>query len=174
MYFCNMNLQYQHLLPLDFSPSSRVWLYQSSRLFSLQEAFEIEDLLSEFCDAWQSHGEKVKGYGNLLFGQFVVLMADETTSQVSGCSTDSSVHFIKNLEKKYGVDFFNRTNLAFVINEKIQLLPLSQLSYAFENGFIKQDTLFFNNAIQTKQELENNWIIPIQASWLDKKVKLDA
>lgn len=165
-----MNLDYQHLLPENFAPQSRVWIYQSSRLFSLSEAFDLEDLIKEFCEQWTSHGADVKAYGNLFFGQFVVLIADETITGVSGCSTDSSVRFIKSLEQRFHVDFFNRNNLAFVVKDKIQLLPLNQLNYAFQNGFITSDTLYFNNLVLNKQELETKWIIPVKDSWLAKKM----
>ena len=62
--------------------------------------------------------------------------------------------------------------LAFVVKEKIQLLPLTQLQYAADNGFIDGDTLYFNNLVQTKEELENKWIIPIKDSWLKTRIKL--
>lgn len=165
-----MNLEYKHLLPEDFSPASRVWIYQSSRLFSLSEAFDIEDAINQFCEEWRSHGADVKAYGNLFFGQFVVLMADETQAAVSGCSTDSSVRFIKQLGEQFRVDFFNRTSLAFFIKDKIQMLPMSQVTYAIDNGFIDGETLYFNNLASTKEQLENEWIIPIKDSWLAKKL----
>lgn len=165
-----MNLEYKNLLPQDFSPFSKVWIYQSSRLFSLGEALELETRINDFCIQWQSHGEKVKAFGTLFFGQFIVLMADDSVS-VGGCSTDSSVRFIKSLGEDYKVDLFNRTNLAFYINEKIQVLPLSQISYAVENEFLKSDTLHFNNLVQTKKELEDKWIIPIKDSWLASKLQ---
>ena len=169
-----MNLEYRHLLPEDFASESRVWVYQSSRLFSLSESLEIEQLLQEFSARWQSHGAQVKAYGNLFFGQFVVLMADESRAGVSGCSTDSSVRFIKGLEQQYGVDFFNRNNLAFVVKEKIQMLPLNQLPYAFQNGFITPETLYFNNLVTTKKELEQAWLVPVKDSWLAKRFSLPA
>src|SRR5215212_5039036 len=115
-----MNLEYKSLLPDGFSPKSRVWVYQSGRLFTLSEALEIETLLNKFASEWRSHGAEVDAYANLFFGQFVVLMADETRAGVSGCSTDSSVRFIKELGEKFGVDFFNRTSLSFIIKDKIQ------------------------------------------------------
>jgi hypothetical protein len=167
-----MNLEYKYLLPDHFSASSRVWVYQSNRLFSLSEAFEIEDLIGQFTAEWKSHGADVEAYGNLFFGQFVVLIADETKAGVSGCSTDSSVRFMKSLGEKYSVDFFNRTNLAFVVKEKIQVLPMNQLSYAAQNNFITGDTLYFNNLVQTKKELEESWMIPVKDSWLAKKLSV--
>lgn len=169
-----MNIEYKHLLPEEFAAESRVWVYQSSRLFMLSEALDIEDLINKFTAEWRSHGAEVSAYGNLLFGQFLILMADERQSQVSGCSTDSSVRFVKDLGERFKVDFFNRTNLAFVVKDRIQMLPMNQVQYAIDNGFITPDTLYFNNLVQTKGELENNWIIPVKDSWLRNRIAVRA
>ena len=68
---------------------------------------------------------------------------------------------------------FDRTTLAFVVKDKIQLLPLPQLQYAADNGFIDSDTLYFNNLVQTREELENNWIVPVKNSWLKNRIRLE-
>ena len=170
-----MNREYKHLLDGNFHSDSRVWIYQSSRLFSLNEALEIETMLNQFVQNWVSHGTPVKAATHLFFGQFIVLIADETATGVSGCSTDSSVRLIKEIERMFGVNMFDRTSLAFLLRDKsdryrVQLLPISQLQYAIDNGFMSPDTLYFNNIVQTKAELENNWIIPIKDSWLAKSI----
>ncbi len=168
-----MNLEYRSLLDPDLHPQSRVWIYQASRVFSIGEALDIESLVNEFTAGWKSHGAPVKATGYLFFGQFIILMADETATGVSGCSTDSSVRFIKEIEQRFGVSMFDRTTLAFVVKDKIQLLPLPQLQYAADNGFIDSDTLYFNNLVQTREELENNWIVPVKNSWLKNRIRLE-
>ena len=168
-----MNLEYKSLLNENFSPDSRVWIYQSRRLITLSEALAVEDLLNDFTDKWLSHGTPVKGAGYLFFGQFIILMADEKATGVSGCSTDSSVRLIKDIEQRFGLNMFDRTTLAFLVKDKVQLLPLSQLQYAFDNRFIDSHTLYFNNLVQTKVELENNWLIPIKDSWLSKRITVN-
>jgi hypothetical protein len=169
-----MNLEYKHLAPADFSPSSRVWIYQSSRQFSIPEALKLEGEIKDFCKEWTSHGDKVKAFGNLFFGRFIVLMADESMAAVGGCSTDSSVRFIKDTASRYGVDLLNRTDLAFIRNEKVEILPLQQLKYAAENGFISGETLFLNNLVATKKEWEDHWIAPVKDTWLVKKISVNA
>lgn len=169
-----MNWNFQSLLPADFAPDSRVWIYQSSRLFAMGEALQIEDLLNEFVSHWKSHGTPVKGFGTLFFGQFIVLMADENATGVSGCSTDSSVRLIKQIEDLYKVNLFDRQLLAFQVKDKVQLLPLSQLQHAVDNNFISPDTLYFNNLVQTKEELENKWMIPVKDSWLTRRIAIKA
>ena len=165
-----MNFEYKHLLDEDFDPGSRVWIYQSSRLFTVSEALQIEEMINQFAQNWLSHGIPVKGAAHLFFGQFVVLIADESATGVSGCSTDSSVRLIKEIEKIFGVNMFDRLALAFIDKDKVQILPMPQLKYAVEQGFITADTLFFNNVVLTKEQLENNWIIPVKDSWLAKKI----
>jgi hypothetical protein len=165
-----MNLEYRSLLDESFSPRSRVWIYQSNRLFTLSEALDIEVLLKQFTADWKSHGIPVKGAGYLFFGQFIVLMADEEATGVSGCSTDSSVRLIKDIETRYGVSMFDRTMLAFAVKDKIQLLPFTQLQYAIENGFINSDTLYFNNLVDTKEMMEKKWIAPVKETWLFDRV----
>jgi hypothetical protein len=168
-----MNLEYKYLLEGNFHPDSRVWVYQCNRVFTLSEALDIEEMLKEFTLQWKSHGTPVKGEAHLFFGQFIILLADETATGVSGCSTDSSVRLIKDIEQSFAVNMFDRTTLAFVVKDKVQLLHLSQLQYAFDNGFITGDTIYFNNLVQTKEELETKWLIPVKDSWLAKKVKLN-
>lgn len=167
-----MFTKWKSLIPEDFNPTSRVWVYQSNRMFFLSEALQIEGLLEDFTANWQTHGTPVKGYANLLFGQFVVFMADETAAGVSGCSTDSSVRVIKEIEKLFKVNMFDRTTLAFIRKEKVEMIPLNQFSPAMNSGLIGPETLYFNNLVATKNDLLHNWIIPIKDSWLAKKFPL--
>ncbi|HVZ25898.1 MAG TPA: hypothetical protein VG842_07590 [Sediminibacterium sp.] len=165
---------FQSHLPEDFHPDSRVWIYQSGRLFTMAEALSMEPVLQAFVQSWNSHGKPVKGYANLFFGRFLVLMADESATGVSGCSTDSSVRLVQSLEKNFNTDFFNRQQLAFYIKEKVEVIPLSQLPYAWENGFITGDTLYFNNLAATKTAWEREWIVPVKNSWLASRLNKPA
>ena len=108
---CIMKLDYKDLLDDNFHPDSRVWIYQASRLFTLAEALAIEELLNEFTAAMEKSGSPVKGAAYLFFGQFIILMADETATGVSGCSTDSSVRLIKDIEQRFKVNMFDRQRL---------------------------------------------------------------
>ena len=167
-----MDISFEHILPTNFDDHSKVWIYQSSRRFAMSEALEMEEMMQEFVEGWNSHGTPVKGYANLLFGQFVILMADETATGVSGCSTDSSVHLIKKIEQTFKVNMFDRLSLAFIIKDKIELLPLTQLNYALENNFITRETLYFNNLVSTKKDLLQKWIVPAKESWLANKLSM--
>ncbi|HRO43571.1 MAG TPA: hypothetical protein PL009_12110 [Flavipsychrobacter sp.] len=160
------------LIPNDFSDHSRVWIYQGSRPFITKEQKEIDEQLHQFYAQWQAHGEPVKGWAKLLFNQFIVVMADETGTNVTGCSTDGMVRVIKSLERQYEVNFFDRMTLTFLIAEKAEMLPFSQVQYALEKGYINEHTLTFNNIATTKKELLESWLVPLKESWLAARLNL--
>ena len=161
-----MNINFQGLIPQDLNDNSHVWVYQSNRPFTIQEAISIEVLLHNFTKEWKSNGIAVKGYANLFFGHFIILMADESATGIRGFNADDSIRLIKNIEQDYKVELFDRLMLAFIIQERIQLLPLAGLNLSIEKDLVTPDTLYFNNTILTKRELLNKWIIPVKKSWL--------
>lgn len=166
-------MQYQeltNLIPTDFADNARVWVYHSSRAFIEKEAKEINEQLYQFYVQWQSHGAPVKGWAQLLFRQFIVVIADETEVMVGGCSTDSSVRVIKSIERQYDVNFFDRMMLTFLRKGKAEMLPFNQVQYALDKGFIDKETLVFNNIVLNKKELMENWLVPLNKSWLASRV----
>lgn len=160
----------QSVLPIDFSDQSRVWIYQSSRAFIEKEQQEINEQLLQFYTQWTAHGAAVKGWAQVVFGQFIVIMADESMVQVSGCSTDSSVKVIKSIERQYSVNMFDRMSITFLRKGKAEMLPLGQVQYAIDKGFIDGNTYLFNNAVYTKKELLEHWLVPLRKSWLAERV----
>jgi len=167
-----MNLEYAHLIPEDFHPESKVWIYQCSRMFGMIEALKIEDTLNSFVADWKSHGAPVKGFATIFFGRFIVLMADETVATIGGCSMDNISRMIKSIEDEYKVSLLDRQTLAFVIKDKVELLPLQQIQYGIDNNFIDADTLYFNNLVMNNEQLKNNWIQPVKMSWLGKRYNM--
>lgn len=163
----------ESIIPTDFSANARVWIYQSSRAFIDKESSEINEQLLQFYTQWQSHGAPVKGWAKLLFNQFIVIMADETEVMVGGCSTDASVRIIKSIERQYEVNMFDRLMLTFLVNNKAEMLPLNQVQYAIDKGYINKDTPLFNNLVATKHDLLHNWLVPVHSTWLADRVNLN-
>jgi hypothetical protein len=173
-YLCRMEIHdWKKRIPADFADEARVWIYQSSRPFNEQEEREIEEQLYQFYTQWLSHGDQVKGWSGLFFHQFIVIMADETETAVGGCSTDSSVRMIKSIERQYNVQMFDRMTITFLMDEKPQMLPYGQIQYAIDNGYIRKDTLMFDNTLTSKQALLSRWLTPLAGSWLAGRVNLN-
>ena len=168
------NFDVTGMLPANFADNSRVWIYQSTRPFNEQQNAEIDEQLDQFVSQWHAHGAPVKGFGKLFFGRFIVLMADESQEPVSGCSTDSSVRIIKSIERQYDCNLFDRLSITFLKNGKPEVLPMNQIGYALEKGFITPETPLFNNLVATKKEMEQQWLQPLKDSWLAPRLSLNS
>lgn len=156
------------LLSLD--DASKVWIYQADRFFTNEEKAEIEQEISAFVDKWSSHNRQLKAYGNLFHHKFICLMVDETQAGASGCSIDSSVHFIQYLEKKYGVNLFDRLNYSYLVGKEIRTIPHAEFSDAYAKGLIDDETLMFDNLVKTKADFIRKWTVPLGESWFKRMI----
>lgn len=154
----------------SLSPASRIWIFQSDRPFSAQQLKVANERLRTFVEEWAAHGIPLKTSYKIEFNQFIVLAADESHHTASGCSIDSSVRVLKDLEAALGVDLFNRNLVAFRQDDRITLVALQELKEKFRSGILKADALTFNNLVSTKAEFESGWIAPAERTWLRRYI----
>ncbi|GAB1309512.1 hypothetical protein KH5_21950 [Urechidicola sp. KH5] len=154
------------LVSFDLLPNNaRVWVYQAARELNEQEVRSIEESLEIFVNDWKRHGEPLKASFKILHNQFIILGVDESYNNVSGCSIDSSVHKLQELEQVLNVDLMNKMAIAFKVGDNVNTLSMLQFQQFVKEGKISSDTIVFNNLINSKQELESNWQIPASKSW---------
>lgn len=154
-------------------PHSRVWIYQADRPFSADEEKIISNSLTNFCSRWEAHGDPLQTSFKIEYHQFVILTVDESSAGASGCSIDGSVRVLKELGNQLHVDFFDRSQVAFLENEKIQSYSLVQLKSLFQSGKLTATSQTFNNLVVNKAEMESNWKTSVQNSWLTKYLPKD-
>ncbi len=153
----------------NFSPNSKVWIYQSDRRFRAEEVAAIENELNSFSNKWTAHKMDLKATGTLLMSQFIILLVDESEHSASGCSIDTSVHFIRKLENQYGVKLLERSVLLFELGGDLIGIPLAELSNKISDGTILPETIYYNNSVSNLNELKLNWRIAAKKSWLAAK-----
>ena len=157
------------LSPLEsLSSHARVWIYQSNRKFTEDEAEYIANQAEKFVSQWAAHGQELKSTFQVLRNQFLVFFVDEDHNSASGCSIDSSVNFVKSLESKFGLNFFDRTLVAVSDQEDVTLFSLSEIKQKVAEGAINEQTMVFNNLVKDKREFEEAWVVPAKDSWLKR------
>ena len=144
---------------------SRVWIYQSNRKFTTQEVEFISEKAILFTNQWTKHGSDLQGSFVIKYNQFLILAVDEGFNNVSGCSIDSSVRFVKELEKFMGVDMMNKMNISFKDDDHINIVTMSDFKEFIKSNKITSETIVFNNMISTKEELETQWEVSVNNSW---------
>lgn len=148
-----------------FSPQSKVWIYQSNRKFTDQEATEIRDILELFVEQWTAHGAQLKAKAEIFHNYFIVLTVDQEVANATGCSIDSSVRIIKEIESKFDLDLFDRFNMAYKIENEVHVAPKEDFETLISIKKIGLETVVFNNLVQTLDEFEKKWEVQLQDSW---------
>lgn len=152
----------------EFPDNSRIWIYQASRLLTNAESATIRDKAKTFTNGWNAHKVPLTADADVIHNLFLVLIADEVKLGASGCSIDSSVHFVKTIGQEFQLDFFDRLNVAYKNENGVWLANYQQLIEDIKTGKTAKNVEIFNNVIQTKRELETSWLIPMETSWLAK------
>ncbi len=145
--------------------TSRVWVYQSNRKFNSEEISIIEEKAKDFVTAWTRHGDDLKGGFTVKYNQFIVIAVDESFANVSGCSIDSSVRFVKDVEGSLSVDLTNKLNISFRDGDNINIVSLADFQKYAKEQKITSDTIVFNNMVQTKVDFDKKWEVPAKESW---------
>jgi hypothetical protein len=146
----------------EFSDTSKVWIYQSSREFTPSETEQIQEYLNQFVKGWASHGNKLYAAGKIIYNRFIVLIADESYAGASGCSLDKSIAFIKAIEKEFKTDLLDRMNVCY--KDEAGNIKSSQLQKITASG-LTAETIVFNNLIEDKKAFLSQWEIPVKYSW---------
>lgn len=145
--------------------TSRVWIYQSHRPFTDEEIAKIEEKAAAFNVSWEAHGKKLNSAIEIYHGQFVVFFVDESPQAATGCSIDKSVAFVKSIEQEFGVDMFDRLNIAYSDAGAIKTEKMASFQSLISEGKVTQDTLVFNNMIENKGDFINRWQVKASESW---------
>jgi len=150
---------------MSFSPQSRVWIYQSNRKFSPAEETEILQKLTAFTNDWKAHGNALVAKAEIKYGFFIILTVDENHANVTGCSIDSSVRLMKEIEQDYNIDLFNRFNMAYKLADEVIVANKEDFETLVSIKKVTPQTIVFNNMVQNLQEFNSKWEIPFENSW---------
>jgi len=150
---------------MQFSENSRVWIYQSNRELSADQSVQLQNQLNAFAQNWTAHNNQLKATAIIQYNRFIILVVDENQAGASGCSIDKSVRFMKELENEYQINLFDRFNLAYRNGDRIVSVSRNEFEELIKAGTITEDSIVFNNLVQTLAELQTKWEVPLKESW---------
>jgi hypothetical protein len=153
-------------IPFENLPEeSKIWIYQSSRKFSEAEVADIEKDLVDFITNWAAHGTSLEASFQIKYSRFIIIAVNQEVQQATGCSIDKSVEFIQQLEQKYEVDLLDKMNVAFKQGEFVTYKTLLEFKKLAKDKSVSENTIVFNNLVNTIEEFNEGWEIPAAESW---------
>lgn len=149
-----------------FDPDSKVWIFTPNRKFTEEEIILLNKKLADFGQKWVSHSDQLRAACFVAEGTFIILAVDNKVLTASGCSIDSAMRFIQQLQKDFGIELLDRNNFVFINGGENEIVHKSGLRQKAENGIIDEDTLFFDPLIQTYSQLEAEFSKPMKSFWM--------
>ncbi len=146
-------------------PESRVWIYPSNRPFRDGELEYLKDALTIFLSGWTAHNQELEAGFTLPYNRFIILGLNEEKTNASGCSIDSSVHFILELEKKLDLILLDKMNVTFKQGNYLTHKSLQDFKKMAKEKSINKSTIVFNNLVDTVEAYKKFWEVPAQDSW---------
>ena len=154
----------------SLNKNSRVWIFQSVTLIDDHIVEKINEKLTLFLSEWKSHQNNVISSFEIISNTFIIIAADDN-NLVSGCSIDSLINFVKELENIHDLQLLDKLHVKYIENGKIITQHLNQFKI-YCQGLGKNDNLVvFNNLVKDINELENNWQVNIKDSWHNRFIK---
>ena len=153
-------------VPFDqLDDTARIWIYPSDTPFNESDLPSLEQQLETFVNGWVAHNNPLKASFLIKYKRFIVLAVETESTQVLGCSIDSSVRFIQQLEADFSKVLLDKMNVTFKQGEYFVHKSIPEFKALVKNRSVTPDTIVFNNLVTTKSEFESHWEVTAQESW---------
>lgn len=151
---------------IDFG--ARIWIYQSNRELSPEQAGTLTETLKAALNHWDAHGKPLLASGKIFHNRFVVIAVDETHESPSGCAIDKSVSWMREAGIAMNIDFFDRSVAWIDGSGHIRLTPVPRVRDLIFEEEILPATQVFDNLVATKAQWMTRWKVAAESTWLKK------
>ena len=155
----------------ELPDESRVWIYQSNRIFTNNELNYIRAYSYDFLKKWTAHGSDLQAGIDIPYDRFIVIGLNESIKSATGCSIDSSVRFIQTIESKFNIVLLDKMNVTYRVNNNIDYTQLKNFISMAKKKLIHEDVIVFNNLVVNKKEYRTQWEVPASSSWHSRYFK---
>jgi hypothetical protein len=156
-------------LPFDQLPTtSRTWVYTTARLLSKNEVERVLEKIKSFLETWQSHQMDMKASFLVVENRFIVVAADESYNDVSGCGIDKSTHVLQELEKELGTSLTDKSLVIFEKHGEQIALPFQKIREEVAKGTIDSETIFFNVLAENVGQFQTQFKLKSTEGWVKK------
>lgn len=147
--------------------TEKIWIYVLSKALTADEMKQLISNCETFVGSWTAHDVKLAASFEIYKNRLLIMKVDESGYNASGCSIDKLQRFIKQQESELNIELLNRLLVALEVNNNLLITHASKIKELLSSNIINENTLVYNTAISSSQEL-NNWKNPLKSTWLSK------
>ncbi len=130
-----------------------LWIFVADRTLGSDEKNNVESDLNRFFETWNAHGRSVKAQQIWMNDRIVLISADSTKSDVTGCSKDKLSHFFQRIGRTMNVNFFDRLTVPVLSGSEIKFVHWNDINEQVDKGLISASDKFVDLSIGSLQVL---------------------
>lgn len=150
----------------DKAAGTRCWIFGSSKPLSATEPL-LKDRLDRFFAQWNAHGAPVAGRWRILDDRFLIVLREPEGAEVSGCSIDSMMGEVKQLEGELGVRLLDSSRIFWRTGDgSVASGTRPEFKALAAAGSIGPDTEVFDTTVTRLADLApGTFAKPLRDSW---------
>lgn len=146
--------------------AARVWVFTTAAPLTAEQSAAAEGILAAFVGDWRSHGAPVTGGYDLIENRFVVIAADETANDISGCSIDGMFRTVAEALARAGVPLADTADIAFRDAAGVRVIDRPAFAKLVREGAVADETPVFDHTVKTLGDIRaGKWERPFSAAW---------
>ncbi len=150
-------------------PSSRIWIFQSSRMLLPAEVTFLKEQTDVFLQQWTAHKVDLNASSLVVDDLFLIVAVDESEVNASGCSIDKLYQFVKNVQQQLNIDLLDRLKVAFVNSENtISTTSLKEMENMIQSGRVDGELPVYDLTVTTLGEYSDKFKAPLKSTWLNR------
>ena len=151
------------------------WCFVADRALVDKEKERIGKSLQSFSNDWTAHGQKVYNEYQWFGDRMILVGADLTKSDVSGCGKDALVQHMQEIGIQLKINFFDRTIVGhFTSDCTLTWYHFNDLKELIIQRRVSTDQYILNTAIAESLDLSNDLFVKIKESWMKRFVPEEA
>jgi hypothetical protein len=160
------------LLPA-FPDTARAWLHAPAQPLDEAQRETILAKLQRTVEHWKSHGTVVPAHAQFLDGSVLLVVADFTGAEASGCSIDRMVVAVREAGQAAGAELVDLLGVHAVIDGQLRFFDRKGFAQAVQAGQAGPDTLVYDLTLTQLGEVRQGlWKRPASQGWHGKAFRL--
>lgn len=143
--------------------NAKLFLYPSDKKFHPELFTAVENKLEVFVKEWSNNNDIEAGF-SIKYQRFIII-AVNNTKPITTSIIDELVTFIFKLQLEHELELLDKLNVCFKQGEYVQYKDVKAFKQLIKNKSVNQNTIVFDNLINTKEELESDWELPAEDTW---------
>lgn len=150
------------------SDNARVWIFASPKAIPSANEKQILDQINTFLRGWQAHGKDLESSVQLEKSHFIIIAVNEEVAQATGCSIDSMMRFMREIEQVHDLILTDRSLVYWESNNGIHSAPFTEIRDKISNGFLNESVKVFDTSTSSGIQLKSKWPTEAGNTWLSK------